>query len=146
MRAQVVDGAAALADFRRALPVGRLVGLVPVKVRLELDDAAQRALLDQLGGRSVVGVPPAVLVHAQHALLLAGQGDQLVRLGRGRHKGLLAEDVLAGLQGLAGEVKVCGRGGGEDDQVEVGVSNEAVICGVVLQVRVVGGSGVVRLG
>lgn len=59
---QIVDGAAAGDDL--VLPLGGigsgLLRAVAVKVGFVFDDAAQRAVLDQLGEGNEVGVPAAV--------------------------------------------------------------------------------------
>lgn len=119
VRAQVIYGTAALAHLGRALPVGGLLDLVSIKVCLKLDNATEGTLLDQLGCSSEIGIPTAVLVDTENTLLLSCQSDQLLCFSRGRHKRLLAKDMLAGIESLAGHLKVCRRGGCENDEIQL---------------------------
>lgn len=146
VRAQVEEGAAAVGDAQLALPVGRRVGAVAVKVRVELDDAPELAVLDQVLGQQEIRVPAAVLVHADELARLVGNLGQLLGLGGGGHKGLLGEDVLAGLEGALGQVEVVVGRGGDDNDVDVWVGDEGGRVCVVLESWVVGGRGVVGLG
>lgn len=146
VRAQVEEGAAAARDAQLALPVGGRVGAVAVKVRVELDDAAERALLDEVLGQQEIGVPAAVLVHADELARLARDVGQLLGLGGGGHKGLLGEHVLAGLEGALGQVEVVVGRGGDDDDVDFGVGDEGEGVCVVLEGWVVGGGRVGWLG
>lgn len=54
--------------------------------------------------------------------------------------------MLAGLEGLLGEVEVVVGRGGDDNDIDVRVGDEVVGGSVVLEVGVVGGGGVVGLG
>lgn len=146
VRAQVEQRAAATRDAQLALPVGRRVGAVAVKVRVELEHAAQGARFDQVLGQQEIGIPPPVLVHADELAALLGNVGQLLGLGRRRHKGLLRQDVLAGLEGLLRQVEVVVGRRGDDDDVDVGVGNQVVGRGVVLEIGIVGRRGVAGLG
>lgn len=146
VRAQVEEGAAAVGDAQLALPVGGRVGAVAVKVGVELDDAAELALLDEVLGEQEIGVPAAVLVHADELARLGGDVGQLLGLGGRGHEGLLGEDVLAGLKRALGQVEVVVGRGGDDDDVNFGVGDEGERVCVVLEGRVVGRGGVVCLG
>lgn len=144
--AQVEEGAAALGDAQLALPVGRGVGAVAVEVGVELEHAAQGARLDEVLGQQEVGVPAAVLVHADELASGLGNVGELLGLGGGGDEGLLGQDMLAGFEGLLGQVEVVVGRGGDDNDIDVGVGDEVVGGSVVLEVGVVGGGGVVGLG
>lgn len=144
--AEVVEDGAALGNAHGALPVGRGGGLVAVKVGVELENAAEGVVGEQVADEEEVGVPAAVLVDADEAVAGAGNGDELVGLGGGGDKGLLGEDVLAGFEGGLCEGKVLVGRGGDDDYVDVGVGDEVVGGGVVLGRGVVGGGRVAVLG
>lgn len=144
--AEVEERAAAAGDAQLALPVGGRVGAVAVEVGVELDDAAQLALLDQVLGQQEVGVPPAVLVHADELARLRGDVGELLGLSGRGHKRLLRQHVLAGLERLLGEVEVVVGRRRDDDDVDVRVGDEGVGAGVVLEGGIVGGRGVVGLG
>lgn len=135
--AQVEQRAAARGDAQRALPVGRRRGAVPVKVRVELDDAPDHVVGHEVLDDEEVRVPPPVLVHAHKAPALPGQGHELLGLGGRGHKRLLGEDVLARLERRLGERKV--RVGRRRHHHHVHLA----VCEQLLGVGVVPGRGVV---
>jgi len=135
--AQVEYGAAARGDAQLALPVGGGGGTVSVKMGVELNDAAEDIVLDEVLDGQKVRVPPAVLVDADEALVLFGDGNELVGLGGGGNEWLLRQDVLAGLEhGLCEFEMVVGRGRDDDDF-------NVRVCQELLDVCVVLGLGVV---
>ena len=144
--AQVEEVAAALGDAGVGLPVGRPGRAIPVKVGVELEDAAERVLLDEVLDCQKVRVPAAVLVHADETPRALRHSDELVGLGGGGDKGLFGQDVLAGFEGGLCELKVVGGRGADDDNVDVRVGEEVLGAGVVLEVRVVGRGRVALLG
>lgn len=142
---QIKQRAAALGDTQLALPVSWGVGAVAVEVGVELEDTTEGARLDEVLGQQEISVPAAVLVHADELPSGLGNIGELLGLGGGGDEGLLGQDVLAGLEGLLGEVEVVVGRGGDDNDIDVGVGDEVVGGSVVLEVGVVGGGGVVGL-
>lgn len=97
-----------------------------IKVRLELHDAAQCAILLQLAEGEEIAVPSAVLVHADQLPGRARSLDEGGGFGGCGDEGLLDEDVLPCLQrgGAEGEMRVGGCG--DDDDVDGRVGEEGV--------------------
>lgn len=115
-------------------------------MRVELDDAAQLALLDEMLGQQEISIPAAILIDTNEAARLGGDVGQLLGLGGGGHKRLLGEDVFAGLECALRQVEVVVGRGGDDDDVDFGIGDEGEGVGVVLEGWIVGGGGVVWLG
>lgn len=72
----------------------------------KLAQVAESALGDEFLHGEEVGVPPAVLVHGEDEVLFLGELGELVRLFRSGRDGFLDDDVLAGEEGLLGELVV----------------------------------------
>ena len=70
----------------------------------------------------------------QEEVLLLGLGDELLGLGRSDGKRLFAQDILASLECEHGVLEVVAVGGGNVDDVDIGVRDE-------LSVRAVGLGG-----
>jgi len=85
----------------------------------EHGDLAQLALVDQAAQGQEVGVPAAVLEHAEHARRCLRHGGDGFGVGQGRSEGLVDHDRLAGLQRRNGLFGVQGVGRGDDDQADV---------------------------
>ena len=116
VRAQVVPQAAAGAGAV-APAIGHLRA-EPVEVRVQFGDFAQRAAIEQGAQREEVGVPAAVVEHAEHAAGCRGRVDHGLRLGRVEGERLVDHDMLAGGQRSQRKRRVGVVRGGHDDEVD----------------------------
>ena len=138
---KVIDRGAAALQLELAFPApgSWLLGSVAVEVRIEFNDATNGPIRNELLHCQEIAVPPAVLVDAEQAALLAGEVDQGLSLGAAGNEGLLDEHVLPGLEGLAGEGEVRLGWSSDDDDVERGVGKEVVERGEVFDAGVIVG-------
>ena len=116
--------------------VGGVLGLLPcvlardgaeaVEVRLEGDEAADGAFLQQLADGLKVAVPAAVVEGNDQQALALGELAERERLFAGSGEGLVDDDVLAGFERLLGQREVGLVGRGDDDQLDGLVGEELV--------------------
>ena len=119
MRAEVEEQAVAGAGL---LPgVGALQGTEAVVVGEHLDDAAERAVGEQLAHGEEVAVVAAVVEGSEEFLLCAGEGDERARIGGAAGERLVDDDVLAGFERGGGELDVGVVGRADYDEIDGGV-------------------------
>ena len=87
----------------------------------EGDDVADGALFQQLTGHDVRLRKALVLPDHEQLAALFGGFHHLLAVREGDGHGLFTEDVLAGLQGLDGELRVGVVGRADGDRVDLGV-------------------------
>lgn len=86
----------------------------------KLAEVSESALGDEFLDGEEIGVPPAVLVYGEDEVLFPSELGEFVRLlGRGRD-GFLDDDVLAGEEGLLGELVVGVVDRADPDGVDLG--------------------------
>ena len=86
---------------------------------VDVGDLADRALGDELEHAHGLGVEAVHVRLEQHPLAAGGEIDQRHRGARVRGQRLLAQHVLAGLEGAGGERGVAGVHGGDVDRVDL---------------------------
>ena len=92
----------------------------------KLAQVAESALGDEFLDGEEVGVPPAVLVHGEDEVLFACELGEFVRLFRSGRDGFLDDDVLAGEEGLLGELVVRVVDRADPDGVDFGEGERLV--------------------
>lgn len=86
----------------------------------KLAQGTELTLGDEFLDGEEVGVPPAVLVHGEDEVLFLRELGELVRLFRSGRDGFLDDDVLAGEEGLLGELVVRVVDRADPDGVDLG--------------------------
>src|SRR5580692_2497834 len=115
MRAQIKPNAAARS--RQFAPALARLGTVTVVVRFEMRDFAEGATRDNLAHRQKVRVPTAILKNGDQSPAALCQGDEFRRFGERVGEGLVHHNVLARVEGLAGEIEMRGIGSRDYDQI-----------------------------
>ena len=116
---------------QRLFSLGRFLAVGPAAAvpHVDLLDVAQRAVADQFQGPAKRAAVGALVAHGRGHLVLAGQLAQRPGLVDRARQRLLAEDVLAGLDGRGRDdgVRVVGRG--DHDRVDHLVPSRRASCG-----------------
>ena len=133
-------GGLGLVEEPGVLPRGDAPGLGPAVAEggAEGDDLADLSLGDHLLGQLVSLGQPLVLADHQKLALLVGDLHHLLAVGEGDGHGLFAEDVLAGLEGFDGQLRVGVVGGAYGNRVDCGIRQQ-FFCAVIGLAAVFGG-------
>ena len=107
MRRERPPGVLLLADHAEVQPLA-----------IHIVEVTKPALVDQGLELANAGVVLQQVSDHELAALGFGQRDELFGLGDGQGHRLFDVDVLAGLEGLAGQLEVGGGGGGYDHRVD----------------------------
>ena len=146
--AKVIEDATALFHTACLSPAVLAKVAEAVEPGLEANDPAQGGLLrlDEFLDGQEIGVPAAVLEDGEDARVLLGEPGEEDALVKGDGEGLFDDDVLASLDGFAGQIKVEGVGGGDDDEIDGWVLQELCMGLVDGGGGVFGGEGEVGAG
>src|SRR5580693_10751466 len=115
MRAEVEPNTAARArQFAPALARFRAVTVV---VRFEMSDFAEGATRNDLAQSEKIRVPTPILKNGDQSPAVLCQSNEFRRFGECVGEGLVHHNVLAGLEGLAGEIEMRGVRSRDHDQI-----------------------------
>ena len=118
------------ADLSRVVEVGQPGGIGDDPLEMPAEQLAVLAAGDRLVGELVLGEERQHVADQQQLAGLLGRLDHARGVGRRQRDRLLAEDVLAGLQGGDGHLGVPRRRQADVDHVEVRIGQHLVEVGV----------------